>query len=341
MATAEADPEVHTDVMQAVVLDQYGGEENLKIKSVPRPKITADQVLIRVHAASVNPIDWKVRQGMLKWILPEQLPAVLGFDVAGEIAEVGYSAKQQGWNTGDHVMAFSDKTFGGGYAEYVAVDSKVIVAKPEKCSFEEAAAIPLAATTAWKALVKLGQLHAGDDVLINGASGGVGSFAVQIAKALGAKVTAVCSSDNHALVRDLGADETIDYHATQFTQIARTFDIVFDAVSKSSFHECRRILKPEGHYIATLPSVESVGMSLISKFQKQSCHVVLARPDGDILKSLAALVNEGKLRTVLDTVFPLNEVAAAHRKSEGGHVVGKIVLHVLKDIPDERPHSEQ
>lgn len=340
MATAEVDPEVHTNQMQAVVLEQYGGADNLRIESVSRPKITADQVLIRIHAASVNPIDWKIRQGMLKWIIPEQLPAVLGFDVAGEITEVGYSAKQQGWNIGDQVMAFSDKTLGGGYAEYLAVDSKVIIAKPEHCSFEEAAGIPLAATTAWKALVKLGKLHAGDDVLINGASGGVGTFAVQIAKALGSKVTAVCSEDNHDLVRELGADETIDYHATPFTRIGRTFDIVFDAVSKSTFHECRRILKPEGHYIATLPSVESVGMSMISKFQKQSCHVVLARPDGDILKSLAALANEGKLRTVLDTVYPLNEVAAAHRKSEGGHVVGKIVLHVSNDMPDQRSQSE-
>lgn len=336
MATAEVDPEVRSDMMQAVVLEQYGTEDNLKVDSIPRPKITAEQVLIRVHAASVNPIDWKIRQGMLKWIIPEQLPAVLGFDVAGEIVDIGYSAKQQGWNVGDHVMAFSDKTLGGGYAEYLAVDSKVIVAKPEQFSFEEAAGIPLAATTAWKALVKLGQLHTGDRVLINGASGGVGLFAVQIAKALGAHVTAVCSSDNHDIVRELGADQTIDYHTTPFTRIGQTFDIVFDAVSKSSFHECKRILKPEGHYIATLPSVESVGMTMISKFQKQSCHVVLARPDGDILKSLAALANEGKLRTVLDTVFPLNEVAAAHRKSEGGHVVGKVVLHVSNDMPDEQ-----
>lgn len=340
MATAEVDSEVHTDLMQAVVLEQYGGEENLKIDSIPRPKITADQVLIRVHAASINPIDWKIRQGMLKWIIPEQLPATLGFDASGEIAEVGYSAKQQGWNVGDQVMAFSDKTFGGCYAEYLAVDAKVIVAKPDTCSFEEAAAIPLAATTAWKSLVKLGQLHSGDDVLINGASGGVGSYAVQIAKALGANVTAVCSADNHELVRELGANETIDYHATRFTHIGRTFDIVFDAVSKSSFHECRRILKADGHYIATLPSVESVGMTMISRFQKQSCHVVLARPDGDILKSLAALANEGKLRTVLDSVFPLDEVAAAHRKSEGGHVVGKIVLNVSRDLPNDQSQSE-
>ncbi len=335
MATAEVENDVHTDLMQAVVLEQYGSEDNLKLDNIARPKITADQVLIQVHAASVNPIDWKIRQGMLKWIIPEQLPAVLGFDVSGEIVDVGYSAKQQGWNAGDQVMAFSDKTLGGGYAEYLAVDSKVIVAKPDNCTFDQAAGIPLAGTTAWKALVKLGQLHAGDDVLINGASGGVGSFAVQIAKALGANVTAVCSADNHELVRELGADETIDYHATPFTRIGRTFDIVFDAVSKSSFHECRRILKPEGHYIATLPSIESVGMTMISKFQKQSCHVVLARPDGDILKSLGALASDGKLRTVVDTVFPLNEVAAAHRKSEGGHVVGKVVLHVAKETPDE------
>ncbi|MBA2117362.1 NAD(P)-dependent alcohol dehydrogenase [Bremerella alba] len=341
MATVEANPEVHTDLMQAVVLEQYGSEDNLKLESVPRPKITADQVLIRVHAASINPIDWKIRQGMLKWILPEQLPAILGFDVAGEITEVGYSAQQQGWKVGDQVMAFSDNNLGGGYAEYIAVDSKVIIAKPEQFSFEEAAGIPLAATTAWKALVKLGKLHAGDDVLINGASGGVGSFAVQIAKALGANVTAVCSSDNHELVHELGSDKAIDYHATQFTRIGRTFDIVFDAVSKSSFHECRRILKPTGHYIATLPSVESVGMTMISKFQKQSCHVVLARPDGEILKSLASLANEGKLRTVLDTVFPLNEIAAAHLKSEEGHVVGKIVLHVTKEMPNEQSQHEQ
>lgn len=338
MATAEVEPQVKTGTMQAAILEAYGGEEYLKIDSVDRPKITADDVLIRVHAASVNPIDWKIRQGMLKWVLPEQLPAILGFDVAGEIVEVGYSAKQQGWNVGDEVMAFSNHIMGGGYAEFLSVDAKFVAKKPNSMSFEEAACIPLAGTTAWKALVKLGKLHAGDDVLINGASGGVGTYAVQIAKALGANVTAVCSADNHGLVEDLGADHVIDYHATDFTRIGRSFDIVFDAVSKSSFLECRRIMKPVGHYIATLPSVERVGFSMLSKLQKQSCHMVLARPDGDILKSLAAMGNEGKLRTILDTVFPLSEVAAAHRKSEGGHVVGKLALHVIRDMPhDEQP----
>ncbi|MBI1246292.1 zinc-binding dehydrogenase [bacterium] len=331
MATADVQSGTETAMMEAVVLQQYGGAEKLKLTSIPRPKITADQILIRVHAASVNPIDWKLRKGMLKWFMPDQLPAVLGFDVAGEVAQVGYSAKQQGWNEGDRVMAFSDRTVGGCYAEFVAVNAKYVVPKPQGFSFEEAAGIPLAATTAWKSLVKLGQLRSGDEVLINGASGGVGTFAVQIAKALGAHVMAVCSEANHELVRGLGADELIDYHATNFTRIGREFDIVFDAVSSSSFLECRRLLKPNGHYVATLPSVENVGFSVFSKFQKQSCHIVLARPDHDILKALASLANEGKLRTIVDSVYPLTDVIAAHQKSETGHVVGKVILNVVPD----------
>ncbi|PQO42544.1 zinc-binding alcohol dehydrogenase [Blastopirellula marina] len=324
--------------MQAVVLRQYGAAENLETTDLPRPKFTADQVLIKIHASSVNPIDWKLRKGMLKWVMPDKLPAVLGFDVAGEIADIGYAAKQHGWNEGDAVMAFSNATLGGCYAEYVAVDAKLLARKPDNLSFEDAAAIPLAGTTAWKSLVKLGQLHAGDDVLINGASGGVGTYAVQIAKALGANVTAVCSPKNHDLVRELGADDVIDYHAADFTRMGRSYDIIFDAVSKSSFTECRKVLNPNGHYIATLPSVESVGFSLVSKLQRQSCHVVLARPDGDILRSLASLASEGKLRSIIDSTYPLREVAAAHRKSEGEHVVGKIVLQVEQDSSaDESP----
>ncbi|GAA4438561.1 NAD(P)-dependent alcohol dehydrogenase [Bremerella cremea] len=340
MATAEVQPDIKAKTMQAVVLEKYGSEDNLSLETVARPKITADQVLIRVHAASVNPIDWKLRQGMLKWVMPDQLPGVLGFDVSGEIVEVGYSARQQGWSVGDEVMAFSSKTLGGGYAEFLDVDAAYIVRKPEGFSYEESAGIPLAATTAWKSLVKLGQLRDGDDVLINGASGGVGTFAVQIAKALGARVTAVCSSDNHDLVRSLGADEVIDYHSTPFTRIDHSFDIVFDAVSKSTFRDCRRLLKPAGHYVATLPSVENVGFSVFSKLQKQSCHVVLARPDGPTLKALAALANEGKLRTIIDSVYPLNDVAAAHHKSQGGHVVGKVILNVVPDLPFQETNQD-
>lgn len=335
MATVEQEPDVQTNVMQAVVLRQYGSADNLEVTRLPRPKITADQVLIKVHATSVNPIDWKLRQGMLKWVMPDKLPAVLGFDIAGEIADVGYAAKQNGWSEGDAVVAFSNATLGGSYAEYVAVDASLLARKPENLSFDEAAAIPLAGTTAWKSLVKLGQLHAGDHVLINGASGGVGTYAVQIAKALGANVTGVCSAKNHDLVRDLGADILIDYHAADFTRMGRSFDIIFDAVSKSSFTECRKVLNPNGHYIATLPSVESVGFSLVSKLQRQSCHVVLARPDGDILRSLASLASEGKLRSIIDSTYPLSDIAEAHRKSEGEHVVGKIVIQVESDSPAE------
>lgn len=328
MATVEA----HTELMRAAVLSEYGSEENLHLESISRPAITADQVLIKVHAAGINPVDWKLRQGKLKWVMPDKLPAVLGYDVAGELAEVGYSARQKGWHPGESVVAYSDNLLGGGYAEYVAVNADFVVRKPERLSYEEAAALPLAGTTAWKSLVKLGRLHSGDEVLVNGASGGVGILAVQIAKALGARVTGVCSIDNHHLVREIGADDLIDYHTTDFTRIARSFDIVFDAVSKSTFRDCRRVLKPQGHYVATLPSVERIGYSVVSQFQRQGCHVVLARPDGDTLRSLAALVEEGKLRPIIDSVFPLTEVAAAHRKSEGGHVVGKVILKVLEDM---------
>ncbi len=313
--------------MKAVFINEYGSTQVLQYGEIETPSIKRDQLLVKVHASSVNPVDWKIRAGQLQFLTGYKFPMVLGFDVSGEVVAVGESVTR--FQTGDKVYAYLDSLPGGAYAEYAAVSERVACFKPDNMSYEQAAAVPLAATTALQALRDLGQILPGHKVLINGASGGVGSFAVQIAKALKAEVTAVCSTQNVELVQSLGGDRVIDYTVQDFTKDTSFYDIIFDAVGKESFSGCQNILKPNGVYVTTLPDPDSVVQSVLTfLLPGKKSKLIVAQSSGQDLAYLKELIEGGKIRSVIDRTYSLEELAVAHAESEQGHVVGKLVIAV-------------
>lgn len=313
--------------MKAVIINQYGSAQVLQYADVERPQIKPDQLLVKVYATSVNPVDWKIRAGQLQLLTGYNFPLILGFDVSGEVVEVGAAVTQ--FKTGDLIYAHQDSVPGGAYAEYAAVSEKAACLKPNNMTHEQAAAVPLAALTALQALRDNGQIQRGHKVLINGASGGVGSFAVQIAKAMDAEVTAVCSTKNAELVKSLGADRIIDYKQQDFTKDTAKYDIVFDAVGKQSFSECQNILQPNGVYVSTLPNPDNVVQGVLTFFLPgKKAKLILVQSSGKDLAYLKELIEADKLRSLIERTYPLSEVAAAHSDSENGRVVGKLVIAV-------------
>ncbi len=215
---------------RAVVINEYGGKEKLAEAKVSLPELGADQVLVKVAATSINPIDWKLREGYLKQMFPWSFPIILGWDVAGEIVEVGQKVKD--YHVGDRIFARPETTRFGTYADYTIVDSNLLAPVPESIAFTEAAAVPLAGLTALQALFDHGSLKAGEKVLIHAGAGGVGTYAIQLAKNAGAYVITTASPRNHELVKKLGADEVIDYHTTDFEEVLTDIDLVFDTKEK-------------------------------------------------------------------------------------------------------------
>ncbi len=315
--------------MKAVVIRRYGGAEVLQYEDVEQPKIDSTQLLVKVRASSINPIDWKIRQGILSLIVGSKFPKILGFDVAGDVVAVGSGVTR--FKPGDAIYG-STSFPGGGYAEFAAVPENLVVLKPTNLSYEEAAAVPLAALTALQALRDRGNIQTGQAVLINGAAGGVGSFAVQIAQALGAVVTGVSSSKNLDLVKSLGADRVIDYTQQDFTEDTAQYDIIFDAVGKRSLSQTKRVLKPNGIYITTLPSPKVFLESVLTAFLPvQKAKFILQKPNTQDLIYLKELIEVGKIRVVIDRTYPLQELAAAHSYSETGRAVGKIAIAVINN----------
>ncbi|WP_013323616.1 NAD(P)-dependent alcohol dehydrogenase [Gloeothece verrucosa] len=313
--------------MKAVIINRYGSADVLQYQEVEKPSPSPDEVLVRVIASSVNPVDWKLRKGDLQPLSNLVGLQRLGCDFAGVVEVVGERVTQ--FRVGDEVYGMVNPLFGGAYAEYVAVNASAVALKPKQATFEQAAAVPVAGLTAFQSLVDLGELRPGYQVLINGASGGVGVFAVQIAKNLYAEVTGVCSGKNRELVLALGADEVIDYTQENFLEQGKKYDLILDAVGKSSFSQCQKILKPEGVYISTLPSWDillGMGQSLLGFGQKAK--IVLALPRSRDFQALSQLIDQGKIQIIIDSVYPLSEIAQAHRYSETGRAVGKIVLKV-------------
>ena len=252
---------------------------------------------------------------------------ILGFDVAGEVVAVGEKVKR--FQPGNQIYADIASLPGGAYAEYTAVAEGNAALKPSNMSYAEAAAVPVAGLTALQGFRDLGQMQPGFQVLINGAAGGVGSYAVQIAKVLGAEVTAVCSSKNLELVKSLGADRVIDYTQQDFTQEPTLYDIVFDTVSKQSFTSCEKILKSHGIYIATLPSFDNILPTLwTTLLPGKKAKLILTQARGKDLEYLKDLIEAGKIRSVIDRTYPLSELAAAHTHSETERTVGKIAIAV-------------
>ncbi len=313
--------------MKAVVIDEFGPASVLQVRDIDRPTTQAGQVLIEVHAAGINPIDWKIRDGQMAARYGPDFPKVLGFDVSGTVAELGSDVS--GFNVGDAVYARSDVGAGGCYAEYVAVNGDTVAPKPDELSYEEAAAMPLASITALKGLHDCGELSPGDRVLIVGASGGVGIYAVQIAKIMDAHVTAVCSTRNISMVANLGANDIIDYTREDALKTDELYDVIYDTVGTQSVEAARKVLTENGIYMTLVP-VEGIEFFVPSQTKRapHGAYFVAWEAKGVDLDVLSGWVREGKLHSIIDSVYPLGDIRQAHERSETLRARGKIIIRV-------------
>ncbi|CAI8784620.1 NADP-dependent oxidoreductase [Pseudomonas serbica] len=309
--------------MQAIRFHQYGEPEQLVLDEVATPGIRADEVLVRIHAASVNPADFKFRAGWFKGFVDLALPFIPGADFSGTVEKVG--SRVDSFKPGDEVFGMRDVQVGGSYAQYIAVSTGAIALKPKNLSHVEAAAVPLAALTAWSALFDHAQLEQGQRILIHAASGGVGTFAVQLAKLSGAEVIATTSTPNLDLVRSLGADQVIDYRLVDFASAVRDVDVVLDSLGGEGQAKSMSTLRRNG-LIVTLqpPGVDAI---LAQRMQVRTALVAVSA-NGTRTAELAALLDKGALKTVIDRQFPLADAAEAHVRSESGRTRGKIVLTI-------------
>ncbi len=310
--------------MKAVRIHQYGGPEVLKIEEVEKPKPAAGEVLIKVYATSVNPVDSKIRSGKNHQRYNNPMPLTLGWDVSGTIEELGADVK--GFTKGDEVYARPDLNRDGTYAEYVVVQADKVGYKPKSLTHNEAAAVPLAGLTAWQGIFDHGKLQAGQCILIHGAAGGVGTFAVQLAKWKGAYVIGTASESNIDFLKGLGADEVIDYKKQKFEELLKDIDVVFDLIGGDTQKKSVQVLKEGGILVSTLGIVDKD--LLAQKNIKGEAYMAQSIPDQ--LNQMATLIDEGKLKPIIAKVMPLEEAAEAQRESEAGHVRGKIVLEVRK-----------
>jgi NADPH:quinone reductase-like Zn-dependent oxidoreductase len=317
---------IEKTTMRAIIAERAGGPEVLKLAEVERPTPGATEILVRVHAAGINPTDWKSRSG--SGLAGRSFPAILGYDVAGVVEAVGPGVTL--YRPGDEVLGMPlFPHLPGAYAEYVAAPARHFVPKPASLSFEEAAGLPLVALTAWQGLVDTAKLKAGQRVLVHAAAGGVGHVAVQIAKSLGAYVIGTASAAKHDFVCGLGADEVIDYRAADFVEVLRDqpVDVVFDSLAGDYSSRSLKVLKDGGVLVSILP-VDEVAVKE-GEARGIPTGFTLVEPDRLSLTAIADLVERGKLRVEIDSVFALEDAAEAHRRSETGRATGKIVLRVV------------
>ena len=312
--------------MKAIRIHEYGGWDVLTYEDAPIPVFGSDEILIKVHSAGVNPIDWKTREGGLKDIRPYTMPVILGWDVAGIVESVGVLVTR--FKIGDKVFAKLDSGRDGGYAEYVVTKSYDVAHAPKSISLEHAAGIPLACQTAWTALFDKANLQKGQSILIHAAAGGVGHFATQLAKAAGAKVIATASSSNVDLVKSLGADEVIDYKTKDFSSLVKDVDVVLDIIGGETRAKSWQCLRKGGILVSVVARVEPFDAEMIKKFNVRAAPVAM-NSNGARLQEIADLVDVGKLKVVIAKEFLLRDAKEAHRLSESGHTHGKIILRVI------------
>ncbi|HYO15660.1 MAG TPA: NAD(P)-dependent alcohol dehydrogenase [Thermoanaerobaculia bacterium] len=317
-----------------MVIDGYGGSERLQVREIPEPGPPGPgQVLVRVRATSVNPIDWKIRRGSLRFVMPATFPLIPGFDVAGEVAAVG--PEVTGFQPGDPVFGGVDiDRHGGACAELVLAREAALAPLPGSLSFEGAAALPTAGLTALQALRDKGELAAGERVAINGASGGVGHLAIQIARALGGRVTGVASARNLDFLRELGAERTIDYEEDDLAAEDDAWEIVFDAAGNRSYRDVEPSLVGDGGiYVTTKVGPDIFGWVAVTTIggllgKKKRARIVAVKYRAEDLVHLARLADSGRLRPVLQDVFSLEEIGKAHELSETGQVRGKVGVRI-------------
>jgi NADPH:quinone reductase-like Zn-dependent oxidoreductase len=330
--------------VRAARLHAYGPPDVLGVDDVERPAARPRDVVIEVHAAAVNPIDWKIRRGYQQAVIHYDLPHTLGLDASGVVVAVGPKVRR--FSVGDEVYTSPTHRRPGTYAEYVAVDERAVARKPKGLTHEQAAGIPLAGLTAYKALVEVAEIRLGQKVFIQAGAGGVGSLAIQIAKQRGCEVATTCSARNADLVSELGADRVIDYRTEAYDEVLRDYDAVLDSLGGEHKERYRKVLRkggivssivndiPElvknhGPYLGMGRAVVSIlGNMLGARLAGRRYAQVVRRPDGAALERLTHLVEDGAIQPLVDRVFPLEDIVEAHRYSESGRARGKIIIAV-------------
>lgn len=332
--------------MKAAFIRRYGGNDVVELGELPAPQAGPGELLVEVHAASVNPVDFKIRDGMLKMIIPFGFPLILGNDLSGTVKAVGAGVTR--FRPGDAVYARMDKRRIGAFAEFAVVAEADAALKPANLSHVEAAVVPLAGLTAWQALFEIGGLQAGQKVLIHAGSGGVGTFAIQLARHAGATVATTVGARNAELVRGLGADIVIDYKAQRFEDVVSGQDLVFDTQAGDIQHRSFAVLrrggvlvsiagKPDGRLVREFGLNPLLGVLLdflsrktlrLAKRHGVRYEYLFMHPSGEQLAQIGRLLAEGSVKTVIDKVFPLEQVREALAYSEAGHATGKVVVEV-------------
>lgn len=305
--------------MKAVVIREYGNEDVLKFEEVQKPLPNSDDILVKIHNIGLNPVEWKVRNGLGE-IFGMKLPIFLGSEISGTVEAIGADVNK--FKVGDEIFGNVNMMRGGGYANYVLAIESEIAHKPQNIDFVQAAAIPVGALTSWKAIFTTGNLQSGQKVLIHGAAGGVGSMGVQLAKAKGAYVYATGSGKNEDFIKELGADEFINYTTTKFEDVAKDVDVVLDTVGGDTQTRSFQVLKKGGFLVSLVapPSQE------LAEQYGVKAEMIQSGPNGELLEEIAKFVEEGKVRAHIEKIFPLSEIKEAHKLSESGRARGKIVL---------------
>lgn len=336
--------------MKAFIIERYGKSEVGRIAEMPAPNVAADEVLIKIHAASINPIDFKIRSGEFKLILPYRMPLILGIDVAGTVVQIGTNVTRL--KVGDEVYARAKDDHIGTFAEFISIHEGVVVLKPKTLNMDEAASIPLVGLTAWQALVEKAQLKAGQKVLIHAGSGGVGTFAIQLAKYLGAIVATTTGTSNVDWVKKLGADIVIDYKTTAFEDVLHDYDVVLDTQGGDSLDKSLTVLKQGGklisiagapdpqfakdinaNWIIKLASfVLSFNIRRKAKSKGVSYSFLFMKANGEQLANIAELIDMGVIRPVVDCIFPFESTEKALAYVEKGRAKGKVVVSMIKTL---------
>ncbi|PYK45513.1 MAG: NADPH:quinone reductase [Verrucomicrobia bacterium] len=311
--------------MKAVVIHEYGGPEVLKYEDVPQPEPKQDQLRIHVIAAGVNPVDGMIRSGMFDKEGRRAFPVILGGDISGVVEKVGSNITK--FKFGDPVFAYVSLDNSGGYAQYAVVTEREAAPKPKSLTYVEAAAVPIVALTAWQALIDTAKLKAGQTVLIHGGSGGVGSFAIQIAKAHGAKVIATASTANQELLKQLGADVAIDYTKQNFENVAKDVDVVLDSIGKDTLARSYGVVKKGGIIVSLVARPDP------AELEKHGIRgeALSVDPNSDELSEIGKLIDEKKINVIVSQTFPLSEARKAQEQVATGHTRGKIVLKVADE----------
>lgn len=330
-------PDKTPEKMKAAIINRYGRSGVIEVTEIARPVPGPDEVLVRVVAASLNPRDWLTMRGIyqMKRVV-EPFPITLGSDFAGDIVETGFSVKD--FEVGDAVFGMQPlKGKFGAFAQYVKIKASAIAKKPDGISYEDAAAMPCAGFTSYQTLVDIAKVKPGEHVLIAGASGGVGVYAVQIAKAMGAHVTAVCGPDNGELCRSLGADEIINHREEHFEDRRDAFDVVYDVIGRSDPRKSERCMRAGARYITTIPKLATVRMAmrswLLSKLlpgRRKTAHLILVKPHPKDLTAMADMIVAGTMKSVIDSRYSLNDIEQAFERSQTWRARGKIIVNVAE-----------